>query len=268
MMDAVTDADALTVGQVAERLSVTVRTLHHWDDIGLARPAARTRTGYRLYTAADVQRLQRIVVYRELGLGLDGIRELLESTAADIPAALRAQRADIGARIARLQALRVGVDRMLQAHEHGVLMTAVQQAEIFGPEWDPEWISQAHERWGDTAQWVQYVERSAARTPDDWRAVAGGMADVEQDLALAFDDDVTPGTPRADALAERHRASLSAFFPVTVDMHVCLGRMYEADPGFAGHYDGIRPGLCAWLRRVIDDNARARGVDSDTAVWQ
>lgn len=267
MMEAVTDADALAVGQAAERLGVTVRTLHHWDDIGLARPATRTRTGYRLYTATDLRRLQRIVIYRELGLGLDDIRELLESTAADIPAALHAQRADIGARITRLQALAAGVDRMLQAHEHGVLLTAAQQAEIFGSEWNPDWIAQAHERWGDTTQWAQYVERSATRTPDDWRAATDDMAAVEHDLAAAFDDGVAAGTDRADALAEQHRAAISAYFPVTVDMHVCLGRMYEADPAFAAHYDGIRPGLCGWLRHVIDENARARGVEPDTAVW-
>ncbi|MDT0301327.1 MerR family transcriptional regulator [Streptomonospora wellingtoniae] len=71
-------ADGLTVGQVAKRLEVTVRALHHWDEIGLARPSLRTTAGYRIYTADDLERLHRIVVYREIGLGLEGIRAVLD----------------------------------------------------------------------------------------------------------------------------------------------------------------------------------------------
>ena len=59
----------LTVGDTAALIGVTVRTLHHWDEIGLATPSARTPAGYRLYTDADLQRLSRIIAYRETGLG-------------------------------------------------------------------------------------------------------------------------------------------------------------------------------------------------------
>ncbi|WP_280495087.1 MerR family transcriptional regulator, partial [Nocardia farcinica] len=113
------DSDGLTVGQAAARLGVTVRALHHWDDIGLAPPSLRTATGYRLYTGADLQRLHRIVVYRELGLGLDRIRAVLDDSATEVPAALRAQRAQVRERIARLEQLAAGLDRMIEAHERG-----------------------------------------------------------------------------------------------------------------------------------------------------
>ncbi|WP_157873354.1 MerR family transcriptional regulator, partial [Streptomyces neyagawaensis] len=73
-----TDTDGLTVGQVSMRLGATVRALHHWDEIGLARPSLRTTAGYRLYTARDLERLHRVVVYRELGVGLDDIRSILD----------------------------------------------------------------------------------------------------------------------------------------------------------------------------------------------
>ncbi|CAM5482794.1 hypothetical protein SGLAM104S_09268 [Streptomyces glaucescens] len=142
-MPDVTDADGLTVGQVSARLGVTVRALHHWDEIGLARPSLRTAAGYRLYTAGDLERLHRIVVYREIGLGLDRIRDVLDDSAADVPGALRAQRAQVAERIDRLQRLGAGLDRMIDAHERGLLLTAEQQAEIFGPGWDPDWPAQA-----------------------------------------------------------------------------------------------------------------------------
>ncbi|MGI5217010.1 MerR family transcriptional regulator [Nocardia sp. CA-290969] len=263
-----TGADGLTVGQVAARVGVTVRALHHWDEIGLASPSQRTASGYRLYTADDLERLHRVVVYRELGLGLDRIRAVLDDSPADVPGALRAQRAQIDARIERLRQLGAGLDRMIDAHERGLLLTAEQQAALFGPRWNPDWAAQARERYGDTPQWQQYAERSATRTPAEWQAVADTVTDLERDLAEAMDAGVTPGSSAANRLVERHREVFSAYFSLTRQMQVCLGRMFETDPGFAAHYNGIRPGLATWFRRSIDACARSHGIDPDTATWQ
>ncbi|PDP89572.1 MerR family transcriptional regulator [Glycomyces fuscus] len=260
--------DGLTVGQVSARLGVTVRALHHWDEIALARPSLRTAAGYRLYTAGDLERLHRIVVYRELGLGLDRIRALLDGSAADVPGALREQRARVAERIDRLQQLGDGLDRMIDAHERGLLLTAEQQAAVLGPRWDPDWPAQARQRYGDTKQWLQYAERSASRGPEEWRAVADAVADLDRALGDAMDAGVAPGSPRANRLVERHREVFASYFPLTRRMQVCLGRMFEADPGFAAHYDGIRAGLATWLRRTIDASARAHGIDPDTATWE
>ncbi|MEO3744574.1 MerR family transcriptional regulator [Plantactinospora sp. B5E13] len=267
-MSDVTDADGLTVGQVSARLGVTVRALHHWDDIGLARPSLRTTGGYRLYTADDLERLHRIVVYRELGLGLDRIRAILDDSAADVPDALRAQRAQVTERIDRLQQLGIGLDRMIDAHERGLLLTVEQQAAIFGPRWNPDWPAQARQRYGGTTQWQQYVERAASRGPEEWQAIADAVADLERVLGDAMDAGVIPGSPAANQLVERHREIFASYFPLTRQMQVCLGRMFEADPGFAAHYDGIRAGLATWFRRSIDAAARAHGIDPDTATWR
>lgn len=83
-----------------------------------------------------------------------------------------------------------------------------------------------------------------------------------------MDAGVAPGSPEADHLAERHRDVFASYFPLTRQMQVCLGRMFEADPAFAVHYDGIRDGLATWFRRIIDADARAHGIDPDTATWQ
>ncbi|MFI9411942.1 MerR family transcriptional regulator [Nocardia gamkensis] len=268
MLD-VPDADGLTVGQVSKRLGVTVRALHHWDETGLARPSLRTVAGYRLYTAGDLERLNRIVVYRELGLGLDDIRAILDGSAADVPGALRAQRTQVAERIDRLQQLGAGLDRMIDAHERGLLLTVEQQAAIFGPRWNPDWPAQARQRYGDTEQWQQYAERSASRGQEEWQAIVDAIADLDRAFKDAMDAGVTPGSPEANRLVDRHREIFaSSYFPLTRQMQVCLGRMYEADSGFAAHYDGIRPGLATWLRRIIDASARAHSVDPDTATWE
>lgn len=263
-----TDADGLTVGQVSARLGVTVRALHHWDEIGLARPSLRTAGGYRLYTASDLERLHRIVVYREIDLGLDRVRAILDDSTADAVGALRAQRAQVAERIERLQQLSAGLDRMIDAHERGLLLTVEQQATIFGPEWNPDWPAQARQRYGDTTQWRQYAERSASRGPEEWQAIADAVAGLERALGDAMDGGVTPGGPEANQLVEKHREVFASYFPLTRQMQVCLGRMYEADPGFAAHYDGVRAGLATWFRRIIDASARAHGIDPDTATWQ
>ncbi|MFF5253823.1 MerR family transcriptional regulator [Streptomyces leeuwenhoekii] len=263
-----TDAEGLTVGQVSARLGVTVRALHHWDEIGLARPSLRTPAGYRLYTAGDLERLHRIAVYRELGLGLDRIRAVVDDWATDVPGALRAQRAQVAERIEHLRQLGAGLDRMIDAHERGLLLTAEQQAALFGPRWNPDWPAEARERYGDTTQWRQYAERSAARGPEEWRAVADAMTDLERALGDAMDAGVRPGNPEANDLADRHREVFSSYFPLTRRMQVCLGRMYETDPGFAAHYDGVRPGLAGWFRRIVDAAARAHGIDPETATWE
>ncbi|MFD5556937.1 MerR family transcriptional regulator [Streptomyces sp. NPDC127068] len=263
-----TGTDGLTVGQVSTRLGVTVRALHHWDEIGLARPSLRTAAGYRLYTAGDLERLHRIVVYREIGLGLDRIRTVLDDSTADVPGALRAQRTQVAERIDRLQRLSAGLDRMIDAHERGLLLTTEQQVALFGPRWNPDWPAEARQRYGNTTQWLQYAERSAARGPEEWQAVADAVADLDRALGEAMDAGVTPGSPQAHRLVDRHREVFASYFPLTRRMQVCLGRTYEADPAFAAHYDGIRPGLATWFRRIVDASARAHGIDPDTATWQ
>lgn len=262
-------AAGLTVGQAATHLGVTVRALHHWDEIGLARPSLRTAAGYRLYTAGDLERLHRIVVYRELGIGLDRIQGILDDPDADVAEALRTQRAQIAERIDRLQQLGAGLDRMIEAHERGPLLTVDQQAEVFGPGWNPDWPARARERYGDTAQWQQYAERAATRSPEQWQVVADTVTALDRALADAMDDGIDPGSPEANQLVERHREVFSSsYFPLSRQMQVCVGRMYEDDPGFAAHYDGIRPGLAGWFRRIIDADARAHGIDPDSATWQ
>ncbi|WP_368499219.1 MerR family transcriptional regulator [Herbiconiux sp. A18JL235] len=262
------DDTELTVGATAAVLGLTVRTLHHWDEIGIARPTSRSAAGYRLYTEADLERLRRIVVYRELGLGLDEVRAVLDDPATDVVSALRAQRAQLAERVERLTALGGELDTMITAHERGIVLSDEEQTAAFGPGWNPSWPAEARERWGDSAEWQQYAERSAGRAPGDWKAVADASAAAERALAEAMAAGVEPGSPEADELVERHRAAFSAYFPISRSKHVVLGRLYEGDPAFAAHYDGLRPGLAAWLRRSIDASARSHGIDPETAEWE
>ena len=252
------DAAQLTVGQAAARLGVTVRTLHHWDEMGLAGPSSRSAAGYRLYAEGDLERLRRVAIYRELGLDLEGIRSILDDPSVAVVTTLRVQREQLAKKVEQLNSLGDDLARMADAHEYGLLMTAEEQTATFGQEWNPQWPAEARQRYGDTPEWRQYAERSASRTAADWQAVADAAAALDQALADAMDAGVEPGSPTADALVEQHRETFSAYFPITRQMQVVLGRMYEADPAYTAHYDGVRVGLTSWLRLIIDASARAR----------
>ncbi|MFI6503331.1 MerR family transcriptional regulator [Nonomuraea typhae] len=263
-----TTEDGLTVGQAAALVGISVRTLHHWDAIGLVRPGGRTWGGHRMYAGEDVARIHRVLVYRELGLPLAEIGRMLDDPAADPRAHLRRQRSLLTERIAGLQDMVGAVDRMLAAAESGIRLTPEEQAEIFGSRWQPSWPGEARERWGENAQWKQYAERAAARSRADWEEVAAEADALLAALAAAKRRGVAPGSDEAAELAERHRASISRHFDCTHAMHACLGRGFLADPGVTEFYDGAEPGLAAWLREAIFANARAHGVDPDTATWE
>lgn len=260
-------ADGLTVGAVAALAGVTVRALHHWDSIGLVRPSERTDAGYRRYTAADLGRIHRVLVYRELGVPLTDIAELLDAPGADAMASLRRQRDQLRERVAELQRMGDGLDRMIEARTSGILLSDEVQRAIFGGNWQPSWPGQARDRWGDTAQWAQYAERAAGRTAEQWQQISDDVAALDAELVAAHRAGVIPGSDRANALAERHRASIGVYFDCTHTMHVCLGRTFATDPGFAAHYDGMATGLSAWLRDIIEANARANGIDPASARW-
>jgi DNA-binding transcriptional MerR regulator len=122
----------LTVGRVAELAGVTVRTLHHYDEIGLARPSARTAAGYRAYSADDVERLREVLAYRRLGFGLREVADLVGDPSTDAVAHLRRLRGLLVEQRDRSDAMVAAIDRELQARAMGMRMTPEEQLQMFG----------------------------------------------------------------------------------------------------------------------------------------
>ena len=258
----------LTVGQTAALVGVSVRTLHHWDEIGLVVPSARSWAGYRLYGPDDVARIHRVLVYRETGMTLAEVARVLDDPGADAEAHLVRQRELLRARIAHLTRMLRAVDTMMERNSMGENLTPQQQAEILGAEWDPAWQEEAEERWGDSDEWAQAAARKAAMTRQDWARVAEETEALETDLANAMREGVVPGSERANALAERHRASIDRWFDTTYAKQVLIARGYVANSRFTAYYDKRESGLAAWIKEIIDANAAAHGVDPANAVWQ
>ncbi len=145
-------------------------------------------------------------------------------------------------------------------------LSAAEKAEIMGEGFSLAHQQQAQERYGNTADWAEYQRRTATMNSADWQNGKQQAEEVEQALVEAFTRGVKPGNEEANALAERHRASLF-FFEVTPAKHAILARGYVADPRFKAHYEKLATGLAEWLREVIYENARAHSVDPENAAW-
>jgi DNA-binding transcriptional MerR regulator len=124
--------EPLTVGRVADLAGVTVRTLHHYDEVGLVQPSARTAAGYRAYSAGDMERLREVLTYRRLGFGLREIADLVGDPSTDAIAHLRRMRGLLLDQRGRADAMVMAIDRELQARAMGMRMTPEEQLEMFG----------------------------------------------------------------------------------------------------------------------------------------
>ncbi|QMU71223.1 MerR family DNA-binding transcriptional regulator [Streptacidiphilus sp. P02-A3a] len=122
----------LTVGRVAELADVSVRTLHHYDEIGLVRPSARNAVGYRTYSAGDVERLREVLGYRRLGFGLREIAALVDDPATDAVAHLHRLRGLLLAQRDRAAAMVTAIDKELEARAMGIRTTPEEQLKVFG----------------------------------------------------------------------------------------------------------------------------------------
>ncbi|MCA0438199.1 MAG: MerR family transcriptional regulator [Actinobacteria bacterium] len=251
--------EPLTVGQVAQAFGVTRRTLHHYDEIGLVVPSERTAAGYRLYTAADLTRLQHVVVYRRLGFALEEIALLLDQPEG-LVAHLRRQRAAVTSRLSELRGLVKAIDHALEEAMNDRPITDAEKRELFGEGWGEEYAAEAEQRWGDTAAWKQSQERTAGYTKADWERIKAEGDAVNAQFARLLD----AGTPvvgdEAAAAAEAHRRSIESHYDCSHGFHVKLAQMYVADPRFTAYYDGIRPGLARYVHDAILANAARYGV--------
>ncbi|USQ76172.1 MerR family transcriptional regulator [Ornithinimicrobium cryptoxanthini] len=253
----VQELTVLTVGQVAESFGVTVRTLHHYDEIGLLSPSERSAAGYRLYTDEDLTRLQHVVVYRRLGFPLEQISELLDGgTGAAVVEHLHRQRAAVMSRLEEMRDLVTAIDRALEQEMTGNKLTDDEMRELFGDAFDDDYAEEAQQRWGDTDAWQQSQRRTARYTRSDWEDIK-----AEQDASnAAFVAAMEAGQP-ADSVAAMDAAEASRrtierwFYDITPDFHRNLGDMYLQDPRFTKTYEDIRPGLAQFVRDAIHANA-------------
>jgi DNA-binding transcriptional MerR regulator len=251
--------EGLPVDEVARLAGLTVRTLHYWDAVGLLVPSGRTASGYRLYGSTDLERLTRLLSYRELGFGLEQVARLLDDPDVDAVEHLRRQHALLVDRIARLQAVAALVQTMMEAKRMGVELDPQEIHEVFGDD-DPTLHAQeAEQRWGDTDAWRESHRRTSTYNREDWLHITAAQEDLEERFARALRRGVPARAREARDLAEEHRRHLCQhFYDVDHQVHRGLADLYVEDERFAAPYDRRHPGLAQYIADAVRANAAAR----------
>ena len=250
------------VKEVARIAGISVRALHHYDEIGLLVPSGRSRAGYRLYSEDDLLRLQQILIGRELGMPLEAIKRSLEDPSFDRRAALERQREELAARAERTAAMLRAVDVALAAmtDDGGKTMKDMSKEEIAAlfDGFDPSpYEDEVVERWGTSDAYKESARRTSKYTKADWERYKAESHAIMSAAAELFRAGAPADGAEAMAVAERHRLSIDRwFYPCDATMHAGLASMYEADARFAESIDNYGAGLTPWWSAAIRANAR------------
>jgi DNA-binding transcriptional MerR regulator len=242
---------AWTIGDVARTARVSVRTLHHYDALGLLEPSDRSEAGYRLYTMPDLEKLQQILFFKELGFCLEDIGRIMRDPSFDRCAALLEQRRLLAEKARRTDTMLASIDGALDTMKKGTHMDKEEMFEVFG-DFDPaDYQQKAEEHWGDTEAYQESARRYAKMTKDDLKAMKAETDQLEAALATAMAEGRSLEDAAVQELVERHRLGIENWYPCSPEMHANLGEMYVADARFTKHYDDVRPGLAIFLRDAI-----------------
>ena len=217
----------MTVHEVSELAHVSVRTLHHYDQIGLLVPSARSDAGYRLYSDADLARLQQIMLFRELEFPLADIRAILDSPEFDQGRALEQQ-------IALLELRREHLDSLI------ALAKGMKKERVGDMDFEPfdtskidEYKQAARESWGDAPQWAEYEQKWAGKTKE----AEAAMGERMMELFVPFGQMAARGADPTSDEAQARVAAIQDF--ITQNYYTCtneilasLGQAYGSGGDF------------------------------------
>jgi DNA-binding transcriptional MerR regulator len=232
------------IGEVAAATGLTVRALHHYDEIGLLAPSARSEAGYRLYGDNDVRRLYRIVAFRRLGFALDEIGALLDGGSGDPRAVIRAQLERLDAEVALRERLRSRLVRLLDALDGAdgagtdLFLDAIEGMTMAEKYYTPEQLAQLEERR------TTLGEEGMRKAQDEWAAL---IAEAEAERARG----TAPTDPAARALADRWAALVAQFTGGDEGIHASLNTMYETEGVERASRGAVPPELFAWMGEAV-----------------
>lgn len=231
-----------------------MRTLHHYDHIGLLVPSGRSERGYRLYTARDLLRLQQIQLGRRLGMALDEIRQMLDDPGFDHRAALLRQRDALLRQIDEAHAMIGAIEAALNALDQGdENMDPERLFDGFDPK---EYEAEAEARWGDTDAYREASERTARYDGSDWKRLRAEEASILDRFVAAMAAGTDPATPEARQVAEDHRLHIDRwFYACSRDAHAGLAELYLADPRFEAYFERRAVGLARYVAVAIRANS-------------
>ncbi|MBC6957423.1 MAG: MerR family transcriptional regulator [Chloroflexi bacterium] len=240
-----------TVKQVAELAGVSVRTLHHYDQIGLLKPPQIGANGYRYYDDDALLRLQQILFYRELGLELAQINDVLNRPDFDVLTALKSHRIALIERGRRISDLIDTIDDTIKHLSGEAGMSRAKLFKGFSDEqqkqyerearlqWDPQVVNSSIKRWNT------YTPQERDAIADEGNAIYGAIAD-------AIDAGLTAASDEAQMLIRRWHQHITYFYEPTLEMLRGLGDLYTSHPDFSANFAKVHPELAGFMQSAIN----------------
>jgi len=247
-----------SVKEVSELSGMTVRALHHYDKIGLLKPAMRSEKKYRYYDESNLLRLQQILFYRELDFSLKQTKAILDDPAFDYIKVLQAHRKNLVQKHKRMDQLIHTVDQTLEKME-GDLNMALKDKDLYKG-FDQEKI----DRWNKEVDEKYNPEKVAESRRNVGKMSKQQFKEVQKQgervtLAISETMDKGAGSPEIQKLIEEHHAWIENFYICTPDIYKGLGQMYVENPEFTAYYEKIKPGLAEFM-------CEAMGYFADTSL--
>lgn len=220
----------MTVNEVSKLAGVSIRTLQYYDKIGLLKPARYTESGYRLYDDTGLERLQQILLFRELEFPLKEIKEIITGSNFDKVKALDQQIELLTLKKEHLENL-IDFARKLKTKGADIMdFSAYDTSKI------DEYAKKAKEEWGDTPQYKEYEKKSASRSKEDEANMMKGLLNVFAEFGKIKDTD--PSSDEAKALARKLQDYITEhFYNCTNDILLGLGQVYVSNREFTENID-------------------------------
>lgn len=237
-----------SVQALAKIAGVSVRTLHHYDEIGLLVPQ-RQKNGYRSYGEPELLRLQQILFFRELDVPLEDIAKILSRKDFDMSASLKEHRVRIENKKKRLTKLLGTIDDTLAKLEGKKELDPEALFDAFWEKHETEYAAEAEQRWGHTDAYKQSKERTKHLTKDDFKKMAKD-ADVFMKKFVACIES-GPDSDETQAMIQQHYESLRTFYDPSPELYRSLAEMYVADDRFRAYYDKYDPRMADFIKEAM-----------------
>ncbi|RAI83707.1 DNA-binding transcriptional MerR regulator [Paenibacillus pabuli] len=238
---------AMKVKEVAELVGISVRTLHHYDEIGLLTPDEVTSAGYRLYSDANLEMLQQILFFKELDFSLKDIKEIINNPSFDREEALNMHRHILLEKRQRLDLMIATIDKSVQHVRGEIKMTAKEQFEGFNFSQHP-YEQEARERWGDQAV-DQANQKLHKQSSEEQKAMSDQMNSIYTRLAAIRHTD--PNSAEAQSGISEWYSYLNNMGNYPPEVFRGLGQMYVDDERFTRNIDQFGEGLAVFMRDAM-----------------
>jgi DNA-binding transcriptional MerR regulator len=234
----------MKVKEVADLTGISVRTLHHYDEIGLLVPDQTTEAGYRVYSEDNLELLQQILFFRELGFPLKRIKEIITDPSFNRLEALELHRKLLLEKRSRLDTMLTTLDKTIQHSRGEIHMTNKEKFEGFDFSNNP-YEQEARERWGDEAV-DQSKGKLGGMSKQDQKAIGSAMGEIYQRLAALRHG--TPESDEAQAAIKEWYVFLNKIGTYSLEAFRGLGQMYVDDVRFTKNIDKFGEGLAVFMR--------------------